>query len=657
MNKSKRYIAFVLSITFIVGCLVGCTGSKKNEFKQLPTESASEATVPTETLPAIKPSEEIVSFTSEDKDSNEITCSPIYDADGESVIAGYILSVKDKNGKDLTAKEFPLLNSIVKALPKDKSAEISFDQDGKLVSIESFANEKGDIIAIKDVLDLDGDKNVNEYLRVTKKADGNGLTKVMVEYINVQVKKEKGQIVVIDGDKKVVVKTVDSENKEVAKKEEQEVKKNEIAKKDAKTSTSTTKKNTESTTKKKTDNKDDNKESTTNSTTALEKTDIDIVLLKNSKAECKSSNVDIENAKVTIHEEGDYLITSQTDDWHGKIVVKLPNTAECSIRFEDVKISYDQGNIIQIQDTSIDTDRTFIETEAVSSDDVVDNELLSISENDHAPNVSLSFPEGTRSEFISSANSYTGVLYNESKLTIKGNGSVKFESIRNRDNCICSTKSITIKNCAVSLITANNMSTEKPAGNGSGKGIFSYNKVTVDSGSLTAKVNGDGIRCSRFICNGGTVDVKSSACDAFDTDNEITINGGSVTAYATEKSVFKVRRVNAGKQKEGKNHTFDINGGTVFGAGKKSTPVQSSSTQASLNASIRSTDPQKTYGTRGVISIKNNGTEIASSSVSVTTLIYSSGSVSKTKAYKMTANSHSADFAFNGKVGTASFAG
>ena len=37
-----------------------------------------------------------------------------------------------------------------------------------------------------------------------------------------------------------------------------------------------------------------------------------------------------------------------------------------------------------------------------------------------APNVSLTFPTGTSSSFESSANVKTGVIYNESKLEIKG---------------------------------------------------------------------------------------------------------------------------------------------------------------------------------------------------------------------------------------------
>ncbi len=652
MNNSKRYIAVVLSLVLVASCLAGCTGKNKDKFTVVEKNDTSEVTAPSETLPAVKLEKEIVSFTDKDKNENTIKCSPVYDSDGETVIAGYILTVTDKNKKELTAKEFPLLNSLVKAENKGNSARIVYDEKSELIPIESYADEKGNIIAIKDALDLDGDKNVEEYLRVTQKKDANGVKKVIVEYVNVEVKKEKDKIIVIDGDKKTVVKIVDAKNEEVAKKEKQDVEKNKIVVEDDKKST--TKKNTTTTTTK----KHDDNSPTDPATTEPEDTDISIVLKKNSKADCSSDKVDIETAEVTIHDEGDYVITSETDLWHGRIVVKLPNTAKCSIKFKDVNIDYNKPNVIRIIDTSITNDRTFLETEAASSDDFIDDELLNVSENDHAPNVSISFPEGTSSKFVSTANSYTGVMYNESKLDIKGNGSVLFESKQNSDNCICSTKSITIKNCSVNLLTAQNNNPSKlAAGNGAAKGIFSYNKVTVESGSLNVKVNGDGVRCSRFICEGGSVDVTSSACDAFDTDNEITISGGSVKAMATEKSVFKVRRVNAGKQKEGKNHTFDINGGTVIGIGKKSTPVQTSSKQASLNASIRSTHPEKTYGTRGNIEIKSGSTTVCKADTAVTTLIYSSGSISSSKSYAMTANSHSADFAFNGKVGTASFAG
>lgn len=654
MNNSKRYIAIVLSITFVVSCLAGCSGLKKKDvFNQIPTEKVSDVTAPSETLEAVEVEKEIVSFTDKDKDENEITCSPIYDSDGETVVAGYILSVKDKAGKALTAKEFSLLNSIVKAENSENSAKLCFDKDGKLIPINSYANEKGDIIAIQDTLDLDGDKNVEEYLRVSKKKDANGLSKVIVEYVNVEVKNEKGKTVVVDGDKKTDATKVDSNNKKVADKEKQDTEKNEAAKQDAeKTTTKPGKKPDSTSTTKPGDS------STTATTTEPVDEEIKIVLKRNSKATSSSSSVGIEDAQVTIQDEGDYVITSETDFWHGRIVIKLPNDSGCSVKFKDVNITYNKGNVIQIIDTSITNDRTFLETETASSDDFVDNELQNVSESDHAPNVSISFPEGTSSRFESTANSYTGVMYNESKLNIKGNGSVTFESKQNSDNCICSTKSITIKNCSVNLFTAQNQNPSKlAAGNGAAKGIFSYNKVTVESGSLNVAVNGDGIRCSRFICEGGVVDVKSSACDAFDTDNEITVNGGKVTASATEKSAFKVRRVNAGKQRAGKHDTFEINGGTVIGQGKKSTPVQSSSSQASLNASIRSTSPEKTYGTRGKITIKAGGNNVATSEDPCTTFVYSTSSVSSSKSYSMTANSHSADFTFNGKVGTASFAG
>lgn len=653
MNK-KQLMAMVMAGIILASSFVGC--SKNVDFVENSTTAAAEQVIQTETIEAVKPSEEIVSFTDKDKDNNIMTLSPIFDNDGETIIAGYILSAKDKAGKALDANSFKLLGSVVKSVKNGKTAAVVKDAKGELIVLETYSDLNGNIIAMVDSLDLDGDKNVTEILKIVKKMDANGVSKVMADYTTVQLKTEKGKTYIIDGDKKTEVKIVDSSNTEVAKKETEETKKNEIKKEEAKKkkpTTSTTAPSGES-----------DSSTTAPSDTTKPANDLDeeqIVLKKNGKAVTGAKkNVAIEDGLITITGEADkeyeYEITSDTDLWHGRIVIKMPNTAKCEIKIKDVNISYNKGNVIQIIDTSVNSDRTFLEKEITSTDDALDNELQNVSDADNAPSVALSFTEGTSSSFVSEAKSYTGIMYNESKLTIRGNGKVRFESRVNSENCICSTKSITVKNVDMTLLTAqnNNASTLAP-GTGSAKGIFSYNKVKVESGKVTVKTNGDGIRCVRFICEGGMVDVSSSACDAFDVDNEITISGGRVNAKAFEKSIFKVRRVNAGKIRTGKNDTFDINGGTVFGEGKKASAVQSSSKQNSITCSILSTTPEKTYGTRGKIALKKDGTSVTSASADCTTILYSSSSIDSSKSYVMSAGSKSANVSFSGKVGKASF--
>lgn len=410
-------------------------------------------------------------------------------------------------------------------------------------------------------------------------------------------------------------------------------------------STSTTKKGE---TTKKTDKKSTTKKAVQSTTKKAEKV---ITLQKNGKAKSDAGKaVSIKTGAVSIVSAGDYIIKSETDDWHGQIIIKLPNTAKCSVRFENVNISYNKGNIIQIIDTSIKSKRSFLEAEA-SNTDANDDAIKEVADNDSAPNVSLSFPTGTKSTFTSSSNSYTGVIYNESKLTFKGNGTLNVKSTRNTDNCICSTKSVTFKNLTANLSTANNTVTEKISTNtGSAKGIFTYNKVIVESGKLNVKTNGDGIRCDKFYNVGGSVSVTSSACDAIDADDVIEITGGTTSCYATEKSAFKVRRINA---KEIRNENgkpkdyFKITKGTVVGESKKMT-APSVSGQATILAKIKKKNqqglPQETPSDAIAndddsrlqkITLQNpNGSKLKVSSGQCTKILYSKSTLQKNAKYQ-----------------------
>lgn len=414
-------------------------------------------------------------------------------------------------------------------------------------------------------------------------------------------------------------------------------------------------------------------QSTTSKVTTTEPEIIDtaipIVLQKNMQASCKSPNVSIAQGEVIIDKPGDYVFTQTTADWHGQIIVKLKNTEKASIRFENVHISNTTKNIIQILDSSINSNRSFLEAEAAAEQTELDNALQDVADNDKAPNVSISFPEGTSSSFSTSANAYTGVLYNESKLTIKGHGSATFESKQNANNCICSTKSITIKNVGLNLKTAQNTNPSSLAKtSGSAKGIFSYSKVYMESGFLTIKSNGDAIRCDTFTMNGGTSNIKSSACDGIDTDDAIVINGGSITSVALEKYSFKVRRVNntenastKGKVRSGRGDCFRINGGTVQGESKKITSLdrqfqsdKKGSSQANLTAKII----KQNAGNAELAASESKVPAIIkignwSSRNKCTKFLYSSSSVTKGKTYKASANGNTANITWSGAFGVA----
>ena len=363
------------------------------------------------------------------------------------------------------------------------------------------------------------------------------------------------------------------------------------------------------------------------------------------------------------------MIKSTTKTWHGQIIVKLKKTEEAHIKFENVNIESESCNVLQFLDADVKSDRTFIEAETTSGT-AADDQISDISESESAPNVSISFPEGTSSTFKSVAGGNTGIIYNESKLTVKGRGNCTLTcDIRKANNCICSTKSITIKNVNLNMTTAQHENTESLAKtSGSAKGIFSYGKVNVESGIININSNGDCIRCDSFYQTGGTMNIKSSACDAIDADDTIEISGGSIKAVALSKYSFKVRRVNnsesarSGGVRSGKGDGFRINGGIVVGESKKISSLNSAyqsdkkgSSQASISCRIvkqnaGGSSAANEAKTPGVFSISGLNKE---SSNSCTKYLYSSSKVEKGTAYKVTANGNSANVTWSGSYGEA----
>ncbi|MGN1328852.1 MAG: carbohydrate-binding domain-containing protein [Eubacterium sp.] len=413
---------------------------------------------------------------------------------------------------------------------------------------------------------------------------------------------------------------------------------------------------------------------TTAATTTTAESEIKINLTKNGNAECKSSNVTIDapsglqtQGTVYIEKGGDYVITSSTDEWHGQIVIRLANTETANIRIENVNISSTKPNVIKILDTNITAERSFIEADVSSgtaggdTDNALRDEMKDVSKNDKAPNVDLSFPTGTSSSFTTSANSLSGVIYNESKLTIKGNGCVNISATTNRNNAICSTKSITFKNVTANLSTAANSS---PSALSSARGIFTFSKVYVESGTLNINSNGDGIRCEEFNSTGGTSNITSSAADGIDADDAINITGGNVNAIGLEKSCFKVRRINnqekidAGdktvKASDGvtkTTHTFKIDGGTVVAMGKNITTVQGVSKQASITCrSVKSANSEEAKKAIK-FTIAGSGVNVTSPSTCIKYL-YSSSAIDTSKEYTVSSSGYtSKKVSFVGNVG------
>lgn len=446
------------------------------------------------------------------------------------------------------------------------------------------------------------------------------------------------------------------------------------------TSAKTTTKKVSATAKKTT--KTTAKNTASNQTTAATQTtattaasaEIKINLTKNGNAECKSSNVTIDapsgletEGTVYIEKGGDYVITSSTDIWRGQIVIQLANTESAKIRIENVNITSQKANVIKILDTNITEQRSFIEADVSSgtaggdTDNALRDEMKEVSKQNKAPNVDLSFPTGTKSSFTTGANKLSGVIYNESKLTIKGNGAVDISATTNRNNAICSTKSITFKNVTATLTTEANNNTSALS---SARGIFTFSKVYVESGTLNIASNGDGIRCEEFNSSGGKTNIVSSACDGIDADDAINITGGTVTVKGLQKSCFKVRRINnQEKIKEGNTtikqsdgvtkatHTFKIDGGTVVGEGKNITTVQTVSKQASITC--RSVKAANSEEAKNAITFTIKGTGVNTTSADkCIKYLYSSSAIDVSKDYTVSSSGYTSQkVSFEGNVG------
>lgn len=207
-----------------------------------------------------------------------------------------------------------------------------------------------------------------------------------------------------------------------------------------------------------------------------------------------------------------------------------------------------------------------------------------------------------------------------------------------------------MKNLALTLTTANNDVPDSFAkGTGSAKGIFSYSKVNVESGTLNIKSNGDAVRCDEFHVTGGTVDLSSSACDGVDADDIISISGGTVKCIGLEKHSFKVRRVNntenglaKGTVRAGKGDGFYINGGTVTGESKNISSLDrrfqsdhKDSAQPNLTCKIIKENKGSAEESKAP-SVITIGTLNKKSANKCVKYLYSSSSVKKGTEYKVT---------------------
>ena len=651
--QNKKIFSVIALILAAVMIFSAC--SQTGETVVATTETTTAAAQAIETTTASVEAEDVSIYEVSDGDY-KISISPIYNKDGKTVAAAYIISVKDKDKKDVTAKDFPLINSVVAASSSKTAITLTKDKNKNYIKINSYADEKGNLLTVQDSGDANKNGNTSEYLKLTKVTNDQGSSHYLLTDTVVNIVTEDGVVyAVIDG-KRVKVDTVNSKNTKVVAKISEESKPNKKKAKSKKNGTTTKKSTTDKTAK-------------SEDTKAPEESKADtygkIVLHKNGKASSSLDGVEISSNEVLINKGGEYLITSDTSTWHGVIKIQLNNTEEADVRFENVDISYNKGNIIQIIDSTESTKRDFIDAEvneeSIDYDDLSD-EMEDLSDVKSAPNVSLTFPTGTSSSFECSSNIKTGVIYNESKLEIKGNGKVSISATANANNVLCSSKSVTFKNVTANLQSAAFGVTENIGGS---KGIFSYNKVNIDSGNVTIQSNGDAVRCTRFYQEGGTFTATSSAADGIDAESSISISGGKATVTALNKSSFKVRRINLQERldnnerginpkdciRSGKEDGFYISGGTVKGESKKVSDHKMNASQHTIVC--RTVKSAKGNADEVKKAVKWNVSSVASSSNPCIKFLYSSSSVSE-KDYEVKVNNTSKEYKWNwsGKYGS-----
>lgn len=636
--KTKKLMAVILA--GVITCSVFSACSKETPANGTTTTAPVATSNEASTEPSTEP-EKDTTFELTDENSNVITAVPVYNIDGKTIIAAYVESAKDKEGKALDQKAYSYIKQIIAVDIDDKgNKKIKYDENKKIITLAALADSNGYIIAIQDTLDLDKDKDTKEYFKATTTVDGAKNITIKLDkdsngkLINVTVKTEQKDgkkvttVTTKDGKQQNATNSSSSKNLEDIGKEKQEQKDKEQQQKPGGDNKKPNTPNGGG------DNSSDNTDEEISKLPANS-----IVLKKNGKGITNAKGVTFSEANhqgiCTITAGGEFTVTSDVDTWHGQIIIELPNTDDAKIRFENVKISSSTANVIKILDKNVANERTFFEEETTSgtaADNVLSDTMKVIAKQQSAPDVDLVFPTGTTSSFETSANSYSGVIYNESKLDIQGNGKVNIKASKNKNNAICTTKSITFKNVTANLETE---AAEGTTSMSSSRGIFSYSKVTVESGKVKIRSNGDCIRCDDLYVNGGELDMMSGACDGVDADDRIIITGGSVTAIALQKSSFKVRRLNNQNDynelldpsdpsntikpedcvtKE--NHVFKIDGGTVWGEGKNCTKTQflsrthraNLSTQVSLL--IRSAKSESSEQTRKYIQFNISGSGI-----------------------------------------------
>lgn len=572
----KKILSMLVAICLICTVFTACSSQSK------PTDATTtsppvEVTDPDDGLSANDEKDENTTIELKDEQGNTLTLVPIYNADGTKIFAGYIEKAKDKDGKELDAKAYPALKSVIAIdVDEEDNFSIRYTADKKFVTIPALSDEKGYIVAVQDTIDLDGDKDTTEYFKVSTKADASGNLLIKLEadkkgkLINVTVKKaDDGKTTVTDSTGKQTTAT-DSKKAPDPNLNNQNNQNNQNNNANGNGNN-----NSNSNTNNGGSGNNQNNNDTPEQPAEPEINYVSIVLKDNGQVSCSDdSNITTEGSmldggtSIVIDGAGKYkkyYITSETGVFGGQLDFNLSTDEQIEVKFYNVTISTQRKTAVKFNNKDIVNNKENDGEETGSGTGQSGTSVTTA-----APKVELSFT-GTNS-FKAGGSGKNGTIYSECKLDIKGRGSAEIDGGQNLSG-ICSTESIDIKN-----VTLNITSNAK-------QGISCDKKVSIESGNIRIQSLGDGIHCNKFEMlksdegTTATVSIKSlnqtNCADGIDADEQIIISAGKldVTALTPNKYALKVRKVIKGNAKG----VFSIGNAEVTASGFANARVTASS--------------------------------------------------------------------------------
>ena len=570
---AKRVICTALAVLLVCTAFAGCSKSTDALDENVDVVDDVDDSVKVNMLLE----DEADTFELTDKQGNVLTLVPIYGCDGTTMIACYVFSVKDSSGNGLDQTAYPNLKAVLMINQENEEYSLVYDDNDALVTIDAQSDEDGLIVAIQDKIDYDGDKDTEEYFKVTTKLDSTSHLFIKLDSednktpINVTVEKNSdGTSTVTDSEGNKTTTTSTTQAKSLKDVVEEDKKQKE---EESQGSTG----------------EDPSTPSTPEETLPTVDGYTVIVLSSNGQVKTNASNVTVDGSilsggtEVHITGGGDYnkyYITSEVDTFVGQVVLQLHVEDDVEIKFNNVNIVTQKKtavkfvNLDAVEDKESDTESTGTDLGTIGS---------SLT-NSAAPRVELSIT-GTNS-FQANGSGKNGTIYSECKLAIKGHGTADIDG-GSALSGICSTESITIKNATLNITSS------------AKQGISCDKKVLVNSGAtINIESKGDCIHCNKFELDGVDADgvsansvvtlssLYSTECaDGIDADNEIIIDGGTldVTALTSGKYALKVRKVLKGAS----NGYFEINGGSVTASGSLMT-TPTSCTQKTVVATSSS---------------------------------------------------------------------